>query len=185
MEELVKAQHLTGYKGAHMPTIGNVPNSLEQKLALMFPARLQVLAHSGFWETRNKTKCIRSHSSTYTSHTYTSLSPTRSLAIWFWGRHPLVLDYSALTTASRGLNDSGLLCDLWTMRWLYSGSRFDYRPWGDRPPTGSWVDCWYLRTGGDAGILGEEAIRHHTEVRHKLDQQHIARADNGPGKETE
>lgn len=48
-----------------------------------------------------------------------------------------------------------------------SSSRF----WWDGSRGGSWVDRWGLSSTGDAGVVGEEPVGRHAEVRHELDQQ--------------
>lgn len=162
----------------------------------MVPSLLQALAHRGFWRPKcvnNTNKCRLDITHIITKQTVHITSPTRPLSVWPGTRHSTVLTCGALSSASGGFvwfgSLSGLIFDCGCRR-RSSGSRtlrysrFGCRFWGGVPRTGSYVLCWYLRTMRDAGIVGEEAIRCHTEVRHKLDQEHVSRGDEGSGQET-
>lgn len=118
-------------------------------------------------------------------------SLTRPLSIWSCDWHPPILARTVLSMtprrfdwpwSPRGLR-RWLRCRLhsdWTFRcyrchWRYSGSG---------PCFVSWVNWCDLRTLRDTRILGKESIRCHAEIRHKLDQKHIATGNNGSAKES-
>lgn len=125
-----------------------------------------------------KKKWIRSSIGSLLKCVHTS-SPTWPITIW---HSPCGRDRGRwhIFGGGGGGGDGDPCGDGWSLR----SGRFDWTSWGGKTNTGPWLVNRGLRTSGDAGIVGEESIGCHAEVRHKLDQQLVATGDDGSEQET-